>query len=565
VADENKTIAVFDGDASGAKKAAADAAAAVRSQAAALEELASAEQAAGMAADERVRQAELQSRVRSRAPKNLPINMGGAPKSEGELQAEREMSAAERLERVRARVGKNKPIDMLGGAGKAAEETAKGYDQARISAEAFSMLLGRINPELGSMAMIGTRLKDVMASAFTPAGLMTGGLLASLAAVGLVINEISETIARSKQNLADMEATRARLAKDRLEAAGEVGKALAESGAGSEQAVEAATKVVRKSEMEGFNRDSAVKVAAKAEAAGMSLNDEERRRLTMGVQLGAIDLTGRTAAESRASVNSALGKLGGMGPELQQAFNNAITQTMRGTSIMKFREAGKGTQDILEDVLRTEFGLDGEQNKRKAEEVRAAVEWNRSGRPRKTVSSGAVVPGVNAAIARQETEAEAEGRYASGLETIKAIESRIKAKQRQVGQQSQQTADVFVSAVESDYNAKRQQTRKDRGQDVATTWAETFDADKRSASQQGRVDQATGTPRPTYDPDRQNSPPIIGVHGGDARTGATGTNAPAEARPATEAPPVVNIVNTGITYVNASDPRMKARPRMPAK
>lgn len=295
----------------------------------------------------------------------------------------------------------------------ATEDAGSAFENSSRHANTLAEVVSKIDPRLGDLVRTGGKLDEVMSAAFSPAGLMTGGLLVALTAVSAVVGSIQESIAKAQQDLADMEAARARFARDKLEAAGEVGQELAKRGVGSEGALTRATEQAQKTEAEGFERSAAVQVAGASEAAGLSLTDEERRRLTMGVQLGAVDLgKGRTPTETRAALEKAMGGLGALSPDLQTAIEAGIEQTMRGKNLGAMREAEKGTQGFLEDALR-KMGFEGDTLADKAAKVRGALKGPEAEKW--------TLDDFGNPVSRPETQAEFERLNAEGLGILERL------------------------------------------------------------------------------------------------------------------------------------------------
>lgn len=456
--EENRTLAVFDGDASGAKRAAQETVSAFTQVAAAHDALAAAE-----------KQHEDSQGLGLKSSSRGPIH-GGRGKIDWGVPATEIKESEQAVEQV------TKATE------RANESFGKGQRNANMLAEAVS----RINPQAGALARTLGNVDELMAAAFSPAGLMTGGLLAALTAVSVVVETIQSSIAKTKQELADLEVAKARVAREKLEAAGEVGKALAEHGAGSEGALERATEQAQKTEKEGFERSAAVQVAAASEAAGITLTDEDRRRLAMGVKLGAVNLqTGRSPSETLSNVRGSLEKLGGMNPELQSAIEAAIEQTMRGNSLYNLREAATGTQGVTEEVLKELHPqLDGDTLKGQADKLRDALDWIRKGRPVRPVVDMVDLDQTGAMPASHEahiqTPKEAEAEHKEGLDMLASIEADIKRRQADLQAQEARVRKIIIDAA-ANPSPNRQFSNDQENNDLEPgerQWSDTFKKDR---------------------------------------------------------------------------------------
>jgi len=380
-------------------------------------------------------------------------------------------------------------------AGEAADQAGASFDGAGLNAAAFASVLGQVDPRLGKLVQVGTNLGKILSSAFTPAGLMTGGLAAALGVVATLVQGIQASVEKTKRDLAELEAAKARIARERLEAAGEVGKALAAHGAGSEGAVDRAAAQIRASEGEGFERGVAVKVSAATEAAGMTLSDEERRRLSMGVQLGAVHVAGRTPMEARASIEEALQKISTMGPDLQRSLEAAIMQTMRGANLGQMREAAAGTEGILEDVLRKLDPAIGDSAlQEQARQARAFL----SGTKPVDAETRARFAGYGpAAFGATQAEAEAAD-YAAGEQVVARLQATIREQEERILAQQRRVQQIVAQDAEARSEAK--------------AWSDTFKPEEPEAVKTPSRRASVQRQRQSFDPDASNRPTTINYH-----------------------------------------------------
>ncbi len=246
--DELKTLLKIEGDASGAKAAAQEASKAVQN----------------------VAQASTQSTaVVSESAKGVAAQTGEAVKKTG--------SALE---------------EMGTKATKASDKTAGAGEKGKQSFEALKSVLGRINPELGSLAELAMKGQGALAGLLTPAGAAGAGIVAAIGGIITAIRELkaeAEAATLAYEKL--MAATERHLSKSagREESAAD---AMAKAGKVGNAAVSKAAAIEKKLVGQGFKEESvrAVLPFAVDEEGNQILDDAQIQKLAAQQEFGVDQL-----------------------------------------------------------------------------------------------------------------------------------------------------------------------------------------------------------------------------------------------------------------------------------
>jgi hypothetical protein len=363
MADENKTIAIFDGDASGARKAASEAAAAVKSHAAELEGLAAAEQKAGAAAEEHARKLDVQNQVRARAGKNVSIDLGGGGNQQAPQAAIRaQEELGDITEEVSAQI--RTEADILYGLGDAGEEagnkTAEGAKAGAMGMSNLAQAMSVVSPEAGRAVGAAKALGESIGFLATPAGVAMAAIGLLAAGASYLMDQAAKKAEEIREKYKDLQAQAENLERRRLESGKSVASELAGMGAGSGEQREEAVKTADRLKELGFDASAATKVAAATAATGTKLSDDELLRLALGVQQGKSELKGSTPEEIRDSLSRAVDTMNAVPKDQRKAQEEGVS-AVTGAQADYFESLTKGRKGMIREWLEREKGYSGKE------------------------------------------------------------------------------------------------------------------------------------------------------------------------------------------------------------
>jgi len=284
---------------------------------------------------------------------------------------------------------------LKGQAGQTAEsaETVAGLGEAGKSSAGhlggLARVVGGLRPLLGGLGQAAGSVVGLLRLLATGAGAMAAAVVGAFALVNRAIEDASARLERfnDAQN---------RLRQGAIAVETGVAEAMAQRGKAGDKALDVATGMAKKYEAAGFEPSAVRKVASfvVSEAGEVTMPEEKIEAMIAGVQTGRIQLEGYTEAQQKRSVEKA-GRTIAREPDW---YRRSATATRRPREREAKRAQQEVSEVDIASILEREQGLSPEDAQTTAKDVRELV---KTGRVAFETWPGAIVGGVAEELASE--------------------------------------------------------------------------------------------------------------------------------------------------------------------